>query len=332
MSRLHSKGGHVKNDCVRRFVLVIAVIVGLALTGGCRKLKRFQSKSDDIADHTTTVRQTRREVPDDMPAPRRQVPVDRPAPRPEVHAGKPRASGAPIGVGANSHAGDMGSVLAGVLVIDDSAVRTVFQRVQVATGHAVHRRPAEVVSELGHIMASGEKLTPELQELLVRATEDVGTPQAAYHVQYALKRGLPLENPYGRLVISERGIVIQVRDAEELETFSSVLLPATDLSERAIYLDTRLRVGQEGMLPDLNGLAARWQQRPELHIAELRHDPKAPRSDQIVEFSTSTTFAYVPPRVVNRDDRMLPPVVIRHAIRHYTYEGDQETSESSDVR
>src|SRR5262249_13435026 len=119
---------------------------------------------------------------------------------------------------------------------------TVLGRARVLVAEAAHRRPVVVLTELGKIIRSGEQVSPEAQRLLVGATREVGTPGAADHVRNALSHGLPLDNSLGRLAV-ERGTIVRVRDVDTLQTTTVRLPPETDLAERHVYVDSRLRIG-----------------------------------------------------------------------------------------
>jgi hypothetical protein len=188
---------------------------------------------------------------------------------------------------------------------------------------SAHRRPRPVLNELTRLVDSGAELSSGVQEMLVRATAGVGTPSAGLHVKNALAKRLPLNGPGGRLMV-DRGTIVLTRDVAQLETKATKIPPATDLAERAIYMDHRLRVGQEGVLPDLGGPAARWQHRPNVRISELRKNPAGLPPDEIVETSTSARFDYIAPRTLETSSPY-PPLVIRQCdARHETPRTDDD--------
>lgn len=200
---------------------------------------------------------------------------------------------------------------------------TVLERARAIVVEAAHRRPKAVLDELAGVIQSGGQLSSAAQEMLVEATNAVGTPHAAEHVEEALAHGLPLANKQGKLVV-ERGTIILTRDVTELETTAAAIPPATDLSERGIFLQRQLRLSQDGTLPDLGGQAARWQHRPNVRMSELREDPVDHPSDEVIETSTGTTFDYIPPRALNPTGSMRPPIVIRQC------DSNHQTPQTSD--
>lgn len=296
--------------------LLIAVATGLAVTGGCKKSRgRTRAtatlhSSDDFVVHRVAGTSTSASLgmADDG------VVV-------AIYAGD--LGGQFVKVGDDAHDAlrtgrKVEAVRSGEAAADNAS--PLLERVHEVMSHAARGRSDEVLSELTHIAESGELLSTDAMEFLVNAVEAVGTPRAASHVRYSLARRVGLENAHGKL-IREHDTILHVREIEELPTSVTVVPPATDLTEREIYLDSRLRVGQEGLLPDLGGQAAQWQQRPSVQVSELRHQPGGPLSDQLIETSTSTTFDYIPPRATRRAGDVLPPVVIRLAHHHRCKDG-----------
>ena len=226
---------------------------------------------------------------------------------------------------ADQHA-RFGDVVGAAPVFEAAAANTppatTLDRARALVVDAAHRRTAAVQKELSQIAASGEKLSPAAQEMLVKATRAVGTPAAAEHVGQSLAKGLPLANAEGTLV-TERGTLIVTRDIARLETAATPIPPATNLAEHGIFIDRQLRIGQEGALPDLGGQAARWQHRPDVRMSSLKQHPVGPPPDQVVETSTATKFDYIPPRT-GTGGPTHPPIVIRKC------DDRQQTPQTSD--
>lgn len=226
------------------------------------------------------------------------------------------------------HAARSGDVLGAARVFEASSstkvATTMLERARAIVIEAAHRRPKLVLDELARVVQSGEPLSPAAREMLVEATNAVGTPHAAEHVEQALAQGIPLASNQGNLVV-ERGTIILTRDVTEFETTAAVIPPATDLSERGIFLQRQLRLSQDGTIPDLGGQAARWQHRPNVRMSELRDAPVEHPSDEVVETSTGTTFDYIPPRKLGQTGSMQPPIIIRQCdSNHQTPQTDDD--------
>lgn len=220
------------------------------------------------------------------------------APKNVAEADKAARSGDPLGAASVYEAARPASAT------------TVLDRARKIVVDAAHRRPAVVLNELNRLSASGQPLSPAAQDMLVKAVRTVGTPRAADHVARAIENGLPLSNEQGRLVV-ERGTVVVTRDVAELPATATAIPPATDLGERGIFLDSHLRIGQEGTTPDLGGQAARWQHRPDVSMSELRDEPAGHPADEVIETSTGTRFDYIPPRRHSSTGAIPHPIVIR---------------------
>jgi hypothetical protein len=150
-----------------------------------------------------------------------------------------------------------------------------------------HRRPAAVQAKLAKLVAEGKTLSPAAHDALIGSLR-TESEAVAQHVDAAIKTGTRLDGAGGSVIV-ERGHVVLTRDVKVFSVASKPVEPLTDLSQGVVYRDTRLRVGQEGVLPDTGGTAARWQHVRGVRIDELEADPIGALSDRIVEKSTGVT-------------------------------------------
>jgi hypothetical protein len=158
---------------------------------------------------------------------------------------------------------------------------------------AAQRNPTAVLKRVQQLEGQGAQLLPASRQSVFNAVSDVGSPSVAAHVQTALDQGLPLTNKYGAITV-ERGQLIVTRDIEGLSATRLSTKTPTNLSNCEVYLDDRLRVGQEGLIPDTGGPAARWQQRPNVRVEEMKASEIGALPDRIVTgTSTKTTFHHV---------------------------------------
>jgi hypothetical protein len=189
---------------------------------------------------------------------------------------------------------------------------------------AVQRNPTAVLKTVQQLEGRGAQLLPDTREALYKATSEVGSPSVAAHVQTALDQGLPLANKYGTLTV-ERGRLIVVRDIESLPVTKLSTTTPTNLSECEVYLDTRLRVGQEGLIPDTGGPAARWQQMRNVRVEEMNADAIGDLPDRIVTGTeTKTTFDHVTSSAT-RTTTMPPRVILLQKC-----DGDHKTATTED--
>lgn len=189
--------------------------------------------------------------------------------------------------------------------------QTALERARNAVIDAAYRRPGPVLRMVDELATSGEALSPGARQLLVGATRPVATPGAAGHIELALEHGLPLNNRFGGVDV-ERGKIIATRDIDTIPTTTARVPEATDLSTRHVYIDRGLRVGQEGLIPDTGGPAARWQRRVDVRMEELRQHPMGPLPDRLIETSTGSKFDYIPPTHATPQSKQLPPILIRY--------------------
>lgn len=174
---------------------------------------------------------------------------------------------------------------------------TVLEFAREAVVRAAQRNPSGVLIMVKQLEDQGAELLPETREAMLHAVSEVGSPRVAAHVKMSLEQGLPLNNPHGTLSV-ERGHIIVTRDINVSGTKLSSKAP-TNLSDYDVYLDTRLRVGKEGLEPDIGGSAARWQQRRNVRVEEMNRSSIGALPDRIVTEdatkTTKTTFDYVVP-------------------------------------
>lgn len=153
------------------------------------------------------------------------------------------------------------------------------------------RRPAAVAAKLEQLAAGGKPVSPAAREALVGALER-DSPAVARRVEASLETGAPLRTADSAPTVT-RGGLIMTRDVAQLPRTTAAAPPATDLSESAVYIDSRLRVGQDGLLPDTGGTVARWTQVRNVRVVELKaSEIGALRAlpERIVEKSTGLTL------------------------------------------
>lgn len=166
---------------------------------------------------------------------------------------------------------------------------------RVTVVNAAQRNPAAVLKAVRELEGKGTQLLPETRNAMLKAVSEVGSPRVAAHVETALDRGLPLTNKYGAISV-ERGRIIVTRDIESLPVTKLSKTTPTNLADCEVYLDTRLRVGREGLVPEIGGPAARWQQMRNVRVEEMKGNQIGALPDRInTGTSTKTTYDYVAP-------------------------------------
>lgn len=154
-----------------------------------------------------------------------------------------------------------------------------------------HRRPAALRAKLEQLTASSKPLSLEAREALVGSLR--GESEAvAQRFESALASGKPL-SAGDTAVAVERGHVILTRDIELLPR-ASTPAPAMDLSKSVVYVDSRMRIGQEGLLPDTGGQAARWTNVRGVKVVELKANEIGALPDRFVEKATGLTLERAP--------------------------------------
>jgi len=167
---------------------------------------------------------------------------------------------------------------------------TAIDRARAVVVKAAKHHPAGVLKTMQQLEGQGAKLDPVARKGLFNAVSEVGSPGAAKHVQYALEHDLPLTNQYGKVLIQD-GHIIVARDIESLPVTRLSAETPTNLSDCEVYLDTRLRVGQEGLVPEVSGSAARWQQLRNVRVETMNANEIGALPDRIVTGTvTKTTF------------------------------------------
>lgn len=157
-----------------------------------------------------------------------------------------------------------------------------------------HARPVAVRAKLEQLAGVGKELSRDARDALVGALGRE-SPPVARHVEMALQAGKPL-NGADTAIVVERGHIRLTRDIARLPRASK---PAstTDLSDDVVYIDDRLRVGQEGLLPDTGGPAARWTHQRGVKLVELKASEIGELPDRFVETSTGLTVQRAPGRM-----------------------------------
>lgn len=164
-----------------------------------------------------------------------------------------------------------------------------------------HRRPVALRAKLDQIAATGKQLSPEARDALVGSLR--GESEAlAHRVEGALATGKPL-SAGDTAVAVERGRVIVTRDLELLPR-TSTPPPATRLSNSVVYVDSRLRIGQDGLLPDTGGTVARWTAQRGVKVVELKAGQIGELPDRFIEKATGMVVERAPGA---SGLRLLPP-------------------------
>jgi hypothetical protein len=159
--------------------------------------------------------------------------------------------------------------------------------------HAAQRNPKAVLKAVQQLDGRGAQLLPETREAMLNAVYEVGSNRTAWHIERALEQRLPFTNQYGTLSV-ERGRIIVTRDIESLSATKLSKTAPTNLSDCEVYLDTRLRVGKEGLYPDTGGPASRWQQRRNVRVEEMKASAIGELPDRIkTGTKTQVTFDHV---------------------------------------
>lgn len=154
-----------------------------------------------------------------------------------------------------------------------------------------HRRSSAVAAKLERLTAEGKQLSPQAREALVNSVRRE-SESAARQLEEALNLHKPLSEP-GVSLVSERGRIILTRDVELLPRVS-MPKPTTNVSRSVVYVDTRLRVAQEGLLPDTGGAVSRWANVRGVRVVELKTDSIGALPDRFVETSTGLTVQRAP--------------------------------------
>jgi hypothetical protein len=160
-----------------------------------------------------------------------------------------------------------------------------------------------------------------------RSVAEVGSPAAAKHVATALRGGKPLSNASGTVAV-ERGKLVVTRDIERLSATPATRAGPIDLSRAEVYVDTRLRVGREGLTPDTGGHVARWARRRDVTIEVMDRSAIGALPDRIVVRSTKTTLerASGTPML----DAVTKVIIVRHVTGGVRCDGSGRTSATSD--
>jgi hypothetical protein len=153
---------------------------------------------------------------------------------------------------------------------------------------AARRNPASVLKTLHKL--EGKRPGHAGVSAIERSVAEVGSPAAAKHVATALRGGKPLSNASGTVAV-ERGKLVVTRDIERLSATPATRAGPIDLSRAEVYVDTRLRVGREGLTPDTGGHVARWARRRDVTIEVMDRSAIGALPDRIVVRSTKTRCA-----------------------------------------
>ena len=153
------------------------------------------------------------------------------------------------------------------------------------------RRPAALEAKLEQLAAGGKQLSPGARDALVGALRR-DSAAVAQRVEASLETGAPLRTADTSLTVA-RGRLIVTRDVT-LPPRTSVPTPATDLSKNIVYIDSQLRIGQDGLLPDPGGSVARWAQVRNVRVIELKASEIGALPERLVEKSTGLTLDRAP--------------------------------------
>lgn len=153
-----------------------------------------------------------------------------------------------------------------------------------------HRRPVALRAKLDRLATSGKQLSPAAHDVLYGSLR-VESEAVARRFESALATGKPL-SAGDTAVVVERGHISVTRDIELLPRKPPAA--ATDLSKSAVYVDSRLRIGQDGLLPDTGGPVARWTQVRGVKVVELKASEIGELPDRFVEKATGLTLERAP--------------------------------------
>jgi hypothetical protein len=188
---------------------------------------------------------------------------------------------------------------------------------------AAQRRPTAVLNAVQALASQGQQLLPDPRKALFNAVSEVGSSRVAEHLKTALDHGLPLANKHGAISV-ECGHLLVTRDIERLPVTKMSTAHPTDLSTSEVYLDTRLRVGQDGLVPDTGGPVARWQQRRNVRVEEMKGNAIGVLPDRIVAGTTTkTTYDHVAPSTART-------AAASHVIFLRQCDGDHKTATTGD--
>jgi hypothetical protein len=152
-----------------------------------------------------------------------------------------------------------------------------------------HRRSAAVVAKLDRLAAAGKQLSPDAREALIGSVrrESVAVAQ---RFEQALASGEHLRTAHFA-VGTERGRVVSMR---EIEVLSRAPVPVDPPAGGTLYIDTRLRMAQEGVLPDTGDQVARWTHVRGVKVSQLKADEIGALPDELIETSTHMTAIRAP--------------------------------------
>lgn len=168
-----------------------------------------------------------------------------------------------------------------------------------------HRRSGAVVAKLERLAAEGKQVSLEAREALVHCVRRESEP-VARRFEAALKGNTPLNDP-GTSVVAERGRILLMREIEHLSRVPTPMA-ATGHVNSVLYIDTRLRVAQDGLLPETGSQIARWGYQRGVKLVELKADAIRALPDRFVETSTGLTVQR-PPGPLPMSWSGLPPRV-----------------------
>jgi hypothetical protein len=80
----------------------------------------------------------------------------------------------------------------------------------------------------------------------------------------------------------------------EIEVLSRAPVPVDPPAGGTLYIDTRLRMAQEGVLPDTGDQVARWTHVRGVKVSQLKADEIGALPDELIETSTHMTAIRAP--------------------------------------
>jgi hypothetical protein len=138
-------------------------------------------------------------------------------------------------------------------------------------GDIARGRRDAVRKKLAALLGENKQVSSKTREAL-RSALKTESPGAAHHVDAALQSG-KADAAAGVIEVS-RGRVVLKRDFDG-GAMVGVPPPRTDLGKVPVFFSDDLRVGPEGLFPDMGGQASDWVRKRGIKLTELRGDATA---------------------------------------------------------
>lgn len=133
---------------------------------------------------------------------------------------------------------------------------------------AAAARPRALLQDLHQLEAQRGSVPAPVRKLLGDAVRQWESQAVARRVEAMIERGEPLSDAHEVVGVVD-GKVVVTRHVTKAEMRGIRRAAPTKLSDGEVYIDDRIRVAHEGLLPDTGGSASRWRQVPNVRIEEL---------------------------------------------------------------